>query len=79
MTTTTTTERPAAVPAAILTETDILQEAARALQAHDSARTAQRTLEGHLRALCRQFDAAAGTRGCSPDHLRRACSIRGML
>lgn len=79
MTTTTTTERPAGLPAAILTDADILQDAARTLQEHDRARMALRTLDGHIRALCRQFDAAAGTRGCSPDHLRRACSIRGLI
>lgn len=79
MTMTTTTSRPLALPAAILTDADILAMAAEALQAQERLRMEQRRLDVELRALCRQFDAAAGTKGCSPDHLRRACSIRGLI
>jgi len=79
MTTTTTTDRPLDLPAAILTETDIVQAAAEALQEQERLRMEQRRLDAELRALCRQFDAAAGTTGCSPDHLRRACSTRGLI
>lgn len=66
-------------PTAILTEQDVLQEAATALQEHERLRVAMRDSETRLRTLCRQFDAASGSRGFAPHHLRRACEARGLL
>lgn len=66
-------------PAAILTEADVLQDAAEALQEHERLRVALRDSETRLRALCRQFDAASGSRGFAPHHLAQACKARGLL
>jgi len=71
-----TTER---IPAAVLTEADVLQEAATALQEHERLRVALRTSETRLRTLCRQFDAASGSTGFAPHHLAQACKARGLL
>ena len=70
---------PSCAPVAILNEKDILQAAAAALQEQERLRVALRALDEHLRTLCRQFDAASGTRGIQPYHLRHACEARGML
>ena len=81
MTATTTTATPDAlrVPVAILTADDILREAAEALREADRLREAARASDARLRALCRQYDQAAGVWGFQPHHLRRACEARGLL
>lgn len=66
-------------PAAILTDLDILEDAAQELARNERMRLALRDSDNRLRALCRQFDAASGTRGIQPYHLRHACEARGML
>ena len=76
MTDTTTLER---IPAAVLTEQDILILASEALQEHERLRAALRDSETRLRTLCRQYDAAARTTGFQPHHLRRACEARKLL
>ena len=67
------------VPAAILTEQDILQTAAEALQEHERLRVALRASDDRLRALCRQYGQAAGVWGFAPHHLAQACKARGLL
>ena len=76
MTATHTVER---LPAAILTEADILRDAAQALQENERLRDALRANEQRLRTICRQYDKAAGTWGFQPHHLAQACRSRGML
>lgn len=76
MTATHTVER---LPTAILTEADILRDAAQALQENERLRDALRVNEQRLRTLCRQYDKAAGTWGFQPHHLAQACRSRGML
>ena len=76
LTATHTVER---LPAAILTEADILRDAAQALQENERLRDALRANEQHLRTICRQYDKAAGTWGFQPHHLAQACRSRGML
>lgn len=73
---TTTLER---LPAAILTELDILEQAADALEEYERLRKALRNADDTLRTLCRQYDKAAGTTGFQPYHLRNACVARGLL
>jgi len=67
------------VPAAVLTEQDILQTAAEALQEHERLRVALRASDDRLRALCRQYGQAAGVWGFAPHHLAQACKARGLL
>ena len=67
------------IPAAIQTADDILREAAEALLEADRLREAARASDARLRALCRQYDQAAGVWGFQPHHLRRACEARGLL
>ena len=67
------------IPAAILTEQDVLIEASAALQEHERLRQAMRASDDRLRLLCRQYDLAAGTRGFAPHHLAQACKARGLL
>lgn len=68
-----------ATPAAILTELDVLRAAAHALAQSEALRKALRANEAELRTLCRQYDAASGTRGFAPYHLRAVCEARGLL
>lgn len=68
-----------ATPAAILTEMDVLRAAAHALTHDEALRKALRANETELRTLCRQYDAASGTRGFAPYHLRAVCEARGLL
>ena len=68
-----------AIATAVLTEQDILQEAAHALAEQDRLRMQLRLLEDRVRRLCRQYDLASGTRGFAPYHLRNACEARGFL
>ena len=56
------------LPAAILSEMDVLREAADALQEHE-----------RLRLLCRQYGDAARVWGVAPHHLAQACKARGLL
>ena len=67
------------LPTAILTEADILQQAAEALQESDRLQQALKANETTLRALCRLYDKAGRTWGIQPYHLRRNCEARGML
>jgi len=66
-------------PAAVLTEADILSEAAEALREADRLRAALRDSDNRLRALCRQYGQAAGVWGFAPHHLAQACKARGLL
>lgn len=66
-------------PAAILTENDILRDAADELTRNERMRKALRDSDERLRRICRQYDRAAGVWGFQPHHLRRACEARGML
>lgn len=75
----TTATRAERVPAAVLTEQDILQAAAEALQEHERLRVALRASDDRLRALCRQYGQAAGVWGFAPHHLAQACKARGLL
>jgi len=79
--TATTTTAPDALraPVAILTADDILREAAEALAEHDRLLAAIKASHDRLRALCRQYDQAAGVWGFQAHHLRRACESRGLL
>jgi len=76
---TATATRAERVPAAVLTEQDILQAAAEALQEHERLRLAIRDSEKRIRALCRQYGQAAGVWGFAPHHLAQACKARGLL
>lgn len=67
------------LPAAILSEMDVLREAAEALQEHERLRLAMRASDDRLRLLCRQYDAASGYFGVAPHHLAQACKARGLL
>ncbi len=60
-------------------ETEVLIEAAFALERHERLRKEMRDSEERLRKLCRQYDQAAGTRGFAPHHLAQACKARGLI
>ncbi len=78
MTATVTLEQPR-VPTAILTEADLLEQAAEALREHERLRLALRDSDNRLRVLCRQYGEATRVWGFQPHHLRRACEARGLL
>lgn len=67
------------LPTAILTEADILQQAAEALRESDRLQQALKDNEATLRSLCRLYDKAGRTWGIQPYHLRRNCEARGLL
>ena len=67
------------LPAAILSEMDVLREAAQALQEHERLRLAMRASDDRLRLLCRQYGDAARVWGVAPHHLAQACKARGLL
>ena len=67
------------LPVAILSEMDVLREAADALQEHERLRAAMRASDDHLRLLCRQYGDAARVWGVAPHHLAQACKARGLL
>ena len=67
------------LPAAILSEMDVLREAADALQEHERLRLAMRASEDRLRLLCRQYGDAARVWGVAPHHLAQACKARGLM
>ena len=67
------------LPAAILSEMDVLREAADALQEHERLRLAMRASDDRLRLLCRQYGDAARVWGVAPHHLAQACKARGLL
>lgn len=67
------------LPVAIMTEMDVLREAADALQEHERLRLAMRASEDRLRLLCRQYGDAARVWGVAPHHLAQACKARGLL
>lgn len=66
-------------PAAVLTEADILSEAAEALREADRLRAALRDSDNRLRALCRQYETATGYRMLTPTHLGHMCRARGLM
>lgn len=66
-------------PTAILTEHDILEDAAQELARHERMRLALRGSDIRLRTLCRQYEAATGYRGLAPHHLTQMCRARGLL
>lgn len=74
-----TTETAERIPAAILTEQDLLLMASEALQEHERLRLALRDSDSRLRALCRQYEVASGYRMLTPNHLAHMCRARGML
>ena len=67
------------LPAAILSEMDVLREAADALQEHERLRLAMWASDDRLRLLCRQYGDAARVWGVAPHHLAQACKARGLL
>lgn len=67
------------LPVAILSEMDVLREAAEALQEHERLRLAMRASDDRLRLLCRQYGDAARVWGVAPHHLTQACKARGLL
>lgn len=67
------------LPVAILSEMDVLQEAAEALQEQHELKQAMRASEERLRVLRRQFEAVSGYRGMAPHHLEQICRARGLL
>ena len=67
------------LPAAIISEMDVLREAAEALQEHERLRLAMRASEDRLRLLCRRYGDAARVWGVAPHHLAQACKARGLL
>lgn len=67
------------LPAAIMSEMDVLREAADALQEHERLRLAMRASDDRLRLLCRQYGDAARVWGVAPHHLAQACKARGLL
>lgn len=67
------------LPAAIMSEMDVLREAAQALQEYERLRLAMRASEDRLRLLCRQYGDAARVWGVAPHHLAQACKARGLL
>ena len=67
------------LPVAILSEMDVLREAAEALQEHERLRLAMRASDDRLRLLCRQYGDAARVWGVAPHHLAQACKARGLL
>ena len=67
------------LPVAIMSEMDVLREAAQALQEHDRLRAAMRASDDRLRLLCRQYGDAARVWGVAPHHLTQACKVRGLL
>ena len=77
--TATATMTAARVPTAVLTEEDILSEAAEALREADRLRAALRDSDNRLRVLCRQYGQAAGVWGFAPHHLAQACRARGLI
>ena len=67
------------LPVAIMSEMDVLREAADALQEHERLRLAMRASDDRLRLLCRQYGDAARVWGVAPHHLAQACKARGLL
>ena len=66
-------------PVAILTDLDILEDAAQELARHERMRLALRNSDNRLRALCRQYEAATGYRMLTPTHLGHMCRARGLM
>lgn len=66
-------------PAAVLTDIDILTEAAEALAEAERLRLALRDSDNRLRALCRQYETATGYRMLTPTHLGHMCRARGLM
>jgi hypothetical protein len=60
-------------------ELEVLQKAAQALQDADNLQQAINASNERLRALCRSYDSASGTRAFQPHHLRQECQARGLL
>ncbi len=66
-------------PTAVLTDLDILEDAAQELARHERMRLALRDSDNRLRALCRQYEAASGYRMLTPTHLGHMCRARGLM
>ena len=66
-------------PTAVLTDLDILEDAAQELARHERMRLALRNSDNRLRALCRQYEAATGYRMLTPTHLGHMCRARGLM
>ena len=66
-------------PTAVLTDLDILEDAAQELARHERMRLALRDSDNRLRALCRQYEAATGYRMLTPTHLGHMCRARGLM
>ena len=60
-------------------EIAILKQAAKALRDHDKARQALKAQDERIKALCHEYDVAAGVWGFQMHHLRNACEARGLL
>jgi hypothetical protein len=63
----------------VMTENEILTEAAEVFRELDKINAEKRRLDERIRCLCRQFDVAGGVWGFQPHHLRRAAEARGIL
>ena len=66
-------------PTAVLTDLDILEDAAQELARHERMRLALRNSDNRLRALCRQYETATGYRMLTPTHLGHMCRARGLM
>ena len=66
-------------PTAVLTDLDILEDAAQELVRHERMRLALRDSDNRLRALCRQYETATGYRMLTPTHLGHMCRARGLM
>ena len=60
-------------------ELAILKQAAKALRDHEKARAALKAQDERIKALCHEYDVAAGVWGFQMHHLRNACEARGLL
>jgi len=67
------------IPAAVLTEHDLLLMASEVIKEQDKLRRDMRDSEERLRVLRRQIETATGYRGLAPHHLTQMCRARGLL
>ena len=62
-----------------IAETEVLIEAAFAIERHERLRKEMRESEERLRKLCRKYDDVAGTRAFAPHNLANECKARGLM
>jgi len=62
-----------------IAETEVLIEAAFALERHERLRKEMRESEERIRKLCRKYDDVAGTWGFAPHNLANECKARGLM